>query len=67
MDVHTFGGGKPRKKTETFDEIGRILVTGALNRTKQIRKAGGEISATKIGVENLDKNQTNPISPWSFS
>ena len=58
MDFHTFGGGTPKKTTKKFDEIGRILVPGALNRTKKIRKAGGEIS-TICRPEQLEEPKKN--------
>ena len=34
------GVNKPKQKTEIVDEIGQMLVPGALNDTKKIRKAG---------------------------
>ena len=40
-----FWVGKNRKTTGQFDEIGGLLVPGAVNDTKKIRKAGGEIFA----------------------
>ena len=40
---HTFGVKKKQTKTEKLDEIGQMLVPGALNETKKIRKAGADI------------------------
>ena len=39
LDCHTFWINKV-KKTEQWDELGRILVPRALNRSKTMRKAG---------------------------
>ena len=51
MDVHTFGGSNnENKKTNKFDEIGQMLVPGALDDTKTMRKAGGDIFAN-VGAE----------------
>ena len=38
------------KKSENFNEIGQILVSGALDDTKKMRKAGADIFA-KSGPE----------------
>ena len=58
-------------KLKTIDEIGKMLVSGALNDTKTIRKAGGDIFAN-VGLEKPGKNlnklncspDCSPISPW---
>ena len=34
---------KQLKKKKTFDEIGQIVVPGALNDTKKVRKASADI------------------------
>ena len=49
-DFHTFGVKKIEKKIEHLDEIGKMLVPGALNDTKKIRKAGADIFAN-FGAE----------------
>ena len=43
-------GSKQRNKSEHLDEIGQILVSGALDDTKKMRKAGADIFA-KSGLE----------------
>ena len=40
-NTHTFS----TKKSEQWDEIGRMLVSGALDRTKKIRKTAADIFA----------------------
>ena len=45
---------KKSKKTDKCLEIGRILVPGALNDTKKIRKAGANIF-TNIGPAKIKK------------
>ena len=63
MDVHTSWDQKA-EKTETWDDIGQILVPGALNDTKTIRKAGGDMFEN-IGLEqsrkNLEKSMCSPL------
>ena len=44
MDFHTFWD-QETEKNEKWYEIGRMLVPGALNYTKKIRKAGTDIFA----------------------
>jgi len=43
-------------KLEHFNEIGQILVSGALDDTKKMRKAGADIFA-KSGAEKLNKSR----------
>ena len=43
--IFIFWGLKSRKKIEKNDEIGQILVSGALDDTKKMRKAGADIFA----------------------
>ena len=42
LDFHTFCAPNSWKKTEKRDELGRIVVTGALNRSQKMRKAGAD-------------------------
>ena len=49
-DSHIFGGQKTNKIRETLNEIGQILVPGALNDTEQIRTVGADIFAD-VGAE----------------
>ena len=42
LDVHTFCDQKTEKATETWNELGRILVPRALNRSKKMRKTGAD-------------------------
>ena len=50
-DFYTFLGlDKTKTTTKTWDEIGQLFVHGALNDTKQIRKAGADIFAN-FGAE----------------
>ena len=54
-DFHTVWGEQTKQKRKTIDEIGRMLVPGALNDTKKIRKASADIFA-KSGAEKHGKN-----------
>ena len=45
-----FGGSKNQKKTKKWNEIGQMLVSGALDDTKTIGKVGADIFA-KSGPE----------------
>ena len=47
-----FGVNKNIKKMKTNDDIGQMLVSGALDDTKTIWKAGADILAN-VGTENL--------------
>ena len=52
-DFHTFGVKQTKtleRKLKTIDEIGQMLVSGALDDTKKMRKAGADIFA-KSGLE----------------
>ena len=53
-----FGGSKNQKKTKKWNEIGQILVSGALDDTKTIGKIGADIFA-KSGLEKPWKKVTN--------
>ena len=58
-----FWGQKNEKKSENLNEIGQMLVSGALDRTKSIRKTAADIFA-KSGLEkpqNIKKK--SKISP----
>ena len=55
LDFHVLGGHKTKKKTKHWNEICQILVSGALDRTKSIRKTAADISA-KSGPEKPGKN-----------
>ena len=50
LDFHILGVKKTKKKSDFFNEIGQILVSGALDRTKSIRKTAADIFA-KSGLE----------------
>ena len=50
LDFHVLGGQKTKKKTKKWNEIGQMLVSGALDRTKKIRKTAADIFA-KFGLE----------------
>ena len=59
---------KKRKKTEMLDELGRTLVPGALNDTKQIRKAGADIfqvplRSARAELPHRDLNQSRAATP----
>ena len=45
MDFHILGVNKNETKSEKNDEIGQMLVSGALDDTKTIGKAGADIFA----------------------
>ena len=48
--IFIFWGSKKQKKNGKNDEIGQCLVSGALDDTKKMRKAGADIFA-KSGLE----------------
>ena len=50
LDFHTHWVVKKQKNTRQFDDIGGFVVPGAVNDTKKIRKAGGDIFAN-VGAE----------------
>ena len=64
--VMLFGREKRNNKTNELNEIGELLVPGALDRTDQIRKAGVIVSA-KLGPENPAQNQTKSKCSSVFS
>ena len=54
---------KNENKLKTIDEIGQMLVSGALDDTKKMRKAGADIFA-KSGLEKPGKNkEKSDLSP----
>ena len=59
-DFHIFGVNKT-KKSETLDEIGQLLVSGALDDPKKMRKAGADIFA-KSGPEQKQKKCGNNLN-----
>ena len=54
MDFHVLGGQETNNKTKKWNEIGQNLVSGALDRTKQIRKPAADIFAN-FGPEKTRK------------
>ena len=48
---------RKQKRNQTFDDICGFVVTGALNDTKKIRKAGGKIFAN-VRPAKQDKPKT---------
>ena len=69
--VFIFLGSTKRKTTETNDDIGQSLVSGALDRTKKSRKTAADIFA-KSGPEkpytNLNESTNSlDLSPRGFS
>ena len=50
LHFHIFGVKVQKKKVENLDEIGQMLVSRALDRTKKIRKIAADIFA-KSGLE----------------
>ena len=62
--IFIFLGFNKTKKTENkmkqHDEIGQILVSGAIDDTKKMRKAGADIFA-KSGPDKPPKNRKNQI------
>ena len=61
-----FGGSKNQKKTKKWNEIGQILVSGALDDTKTIGKVGADIFA-KSGPEKTQKNRKKSKFSPGFS
>ena len=57
---------KNEKKMKKYDEIGQMLVSGALDDTKKMRKAGADIFA-KSGLEKPSNNQTKSRCSPEFS
>ena len=75
LDFHEnvgFWRVKKPKKTKTWNEIGQMLVSGALDDTKTIGKVGADIFA-KSGPgtpqKNLNKSKNSPgfssFFPWT--
>ena len=68
MDFITCWAEQNKTKTRKWNEIGQLLVPGALNDNKTIRKAGGDIFAS-FGLEKpgnkLGKNNFSS-GPWYF-
>ena len=60
-DFRILGSNKTKQKTETNDEIGQMLVTGALDRTEKIRKTAADIFA-KYRLEKHSKNRKKIVS-----
>ena len=58
-----FGGSKNQKKTKKWNEIGQILVSGALDDTKTIGKVGADIFANFGAEKPLKTKQISNISP----
>ena len=54
-------GVEKRTKMKQWDEIGRIVVPGALNDTKKIRKASADIFSQILGLNKPEKTLTNLI------
>ena len=63
-----FGGSKNQKKTKKWNEIGQMLVSGALDDTKTIGKVGADIfqkSGHEKPQKNLNKSKCSPgFSPF---
>ena len=49
--IFIFVGSKKRKQIKNWDEIGQMLVSGALDNTTKMRKAGADI----LGKSGLEK------------
>ena len=58
LDLHFLGVTQTRTKIEKHDEIGQMLVSGALDDTKTIGKACADIFAN-FGAEKPWKNLEN--------
>ena len=61
MDFHTFGDEQSNKKTENWDEICQMLVSGALDDTKTIGKVGADIFAKSGPEKKPSKSETIKI------
>ena len=66
LDFHILGVKKPTKKTKKWNEIGQMLVSGALDDTKKMRKAGADIFA-KSGLEKTRKTLNKSQKSVDFS
>ena len=58
LDFHIFGVKKTTNSSKQIDEIGQMLVSGALDRPKKIRKTAADILA-KSGFEKTGKPRAN--------
>ena len=66
MGFHIFGANKNEKNWKKNDEIGHVLVSGALGDTKKLRKTAADIFA-KSGPEKPKKNkEQSKLSPDLF-
>ena len=69
LDFHTFWDQRTETKTEKWDEIGRILVPGALNRSKKLRKTGADNFPKSSACKTEKKHETiyfsSDFSPFS--
>ena len=65
MDFHVLGCQKTNKKTKKWNEIGQILVSGALGGTKSIRKIAADIFA-KSGLKQPRKKKEQQNSSLDF-
>ena len=50
-------------ENKKLDEIDQIVVPGALNHTKKIRKAGADVFAN-VGLEKPSKNYDKSVFLW---
>ena len=55
LDFHTSWDQEAEQNTEKKDEFGRILVPRALNRSKQMRKAGLDNFSKILGLKKPQK------------
>ena len=62
LDFHIFGGKKTNKIRETLNEIGQMLVSRALDRTKKMRKTAADIFANSGPGKRLKKKKLKKIS-----
>ena len=71
MDVHTFGvqtnETTKRKLNEQNDEIGQMLVSGALDDTKKMLKTAADIFAKSGPEKPRKKPEQIQIFPGFFS
>ena len=66
LDFHILGVKKTKRKLNKNDEIGQMLVSGALDDTKKMRKAGADIFAN-VGAEKPGKNVEKSNCSLDFS
>ena len=60
-----FGGSKNQKKTKKWNEIGQMLVSGALDDTEKMRKLGAD-SFPKSPAWKNPKNRNIQKTLWIF-